>query len=556
MGLSTVDGFKHLKDCDAIEISPSDLRRLQIVLAGIVADVDAICRENDIVYTLGGGSALGARRHRGFIPWDDDVDLNFPRASYERFIPAFRARFGHKYWIHTPSETSRYGLALARIRLKGTCMKTREDLANNQAECGAFVDVFIVENVPSIRILRALHCFGSLALGLLYSCRKFFYERRLVCRWAGENVGLGTAFRMKMVLGFFTAFAPLDFWTRLWDRWNGLCRNGSSEFVTIPVGRRHYLGEMARRADLCETAELEWEGALRPVPRDLDGYMTRLYGSNYMTPPPPEKRERHVVFRPFFLDREDAELKVVVATHKQYAMPQDAVYLPVFVGAALAEGSNIPDGFHRDDEGENISAKNKSWCELTALYWAWKNLKADVVGLVHYRRHFKGRGGIANGTELCAALDSAYAILPKKRNYFIETTYSQYVHAHHAVDLDETRKILAERHPDCLAAFDSVMNSTNGHRFNMMVMKRPVFDDYCAWLFDVLSELERRLDVSSYSEYDRRVFGFVAERLLDVYVRARGITFVEMPVLHLESQHWPRKTFAFLKRKLSGGAKK
>ena len=95
------------------------------------------------------------------------------------------------------------------------------------------------------------------------------------------------------------------------------------------------------------------------------------------------------------------------------------------------------------------------------------------------------------------------------------------------------------------------MKSTSGHRFNMMVMKRPLFDDYCTWLFGVLSELERRLDVSSYSDYDRRVFGFVAERLLDVFVLARNVKFVEMPVLHMESQHWPRKIVAFLRRKFA-----
>ena len=245
-------------------------------------------------------------------------------------------------------------------------------------------------------------------------------------------------------------------------------------------------------------------------------------------------------------------LRILVAAHKPYKMPADSAYLPVFVGSALKSEGSVPTEFARDDEGDNISKKNTSYCELTAVYWAWKNLKgAEAIGLVHYRRHFKGRRGVASGAELCAALASADVLLPKKRNYFIETTYSQYVHAHHAVDLDETRTILAERHPDCLAAFDAVMKSTSGHRFNMMVMKRPVFDDYCAWLFDILSELERSLDVSSYSEYDKRVFGFVAERLLDVYVRAKGLTFVELPVLHLESQHWPRKIVAFLRRKFA-----
>lgn len=243
------------------------------------------------------------------------------------------------------------------------------------------------------------------------------------------------------------------------------------------------------------------------------------------------------------------DLKVIVATHKSYRMPDDSVYLPLQVGASGKSSF----GFRRDDEGENISARNQNWCELTGLYWAWKNLKAEAVGLVHYRRHFKGVRGIATGDELKAALEQADVILPKKRNYFIETTYSQYAHAHHAEDLDVTRRILAERHPECVEAFDAAMRSTKGHRFNMFVMRRPQFDAYCEWLFDVLFELERRLDIASYSPYDARVFGFVSERLLDVWLAVQGdVRVVELPIVHLESQHWPRKALSFLKRKLFG----
>lgn len=242
-----------------------------------------------------------------------------------------------------------------------------------------------------------------------------------------------------------------------------------------------------------------------------------------------------------------SELKIIVAAHKPYRMPEDPAYLPVLVGAARRRGDAPP--YQRDDEGENISARNANWCELTGLYWAWKNLKADAVGLVHYRRHFKGRDGIATGAEIAALLEKTDVILPRKRNYFIETTRSQYVHAHHAEDLDVTQQILEERHPEYVRAFDAAMASTKGHRFNMFVMKRPQFDAYCAWLFDILFELERRLDISSYSPYDARVFGFVAERLLDVWLETNGICFSELPVLHLESQHWPRKVANFLRRK-------
>ncbi|MBQ3973839.1 MAG: DUF4422 domain-containing protein, partial [Lachnospiraceae bacterium] len=74
-------------------------------------------------------------------------------------------------------------------------------------------------------------------------------------------------------------------------------------------------------------------------------------------------------------------IKIIVASHKSYWMPEDPVYLPVQVGAAGKEDL----GYVRDDSGDNISGKNVNYCELTGLYWAWKNLEADYIGLAHYR---------------------------------------------------------------------------------------------------------------------------------------------------------------------------
>ncbi len=546
MAFSTFDAFKHLAADESVALDGDRLVELQHKLASILDDILFVAKEAGTRLILGGGTALGAARHQGFIPWDDDLDVNMPRSDWPTFRKAFLSRFGEKYAVYEPGSPTDYNLCFPRIRQFGTSFVTREDIVCPPPCTGVFVDVFLSENVPDNPFLRRLHGLGSLLLGFLYSCRKAYSERKWHHRW-----GLaGGVFRMKRAFGFVTSVMSVGRWTRLWDWWNRLCCNESSRFVTYPVGRRHYFGELALREELAPGTDRVFEGRMCPCAAGIEAYMTRLYGPDYMTPPPPEKRERHVVFRPFFLDRADAELQIVVATHKVYAMPPDATYLPVFVGAALRDDSAVPHGFQRDDDGVNISATNRNWCELTALYWAWKNLgSAKAIGLVHYRRHFKVHGRIASGAEICKALSSVDAILPRRRNYFIETTYSQYVHAHHAIDLDTAREIIVERHPEFVAAFDEVMKSTSGHRFNMMVVKRPIFDEYCSWLFDVLSELERRLDISAYSAYDARVFGFVAERLVDVYVKARKIQYVELPVLYLESEHWPRKIIAFLSRK-------
>lgn len=247
-----------------------------------------------------------------------------------------------------------------------------------------------------------------------------------------------------------------------------------------------------------------------------------------------------------------ATVKVIVATHKQYRMPMDEMYIPIQVGAQ----DRTPLGYVKDSDGENISAKNANFCELTGLYWAWKNLDADYLGMVHYRRHFTvERFGdkwnrILTMNQLKLLIEQCDIILPTPRNYFIETTYSQYAHAHHAIDLDLTREVLMNKYPNYLDAFDSCMESTKGHKFNMFIMKRECLEDYCTWLFDVLFELEKRLDISAYSKNDARVFGFVSERLLDVWLEANHKGYREIPVMFMEKQNWIIKSWNFLMRKL------
>lgn len=245
------------------------------------------------------------------------------------------------------------------------------------------------------------------------------------------------------------------------------------------------------------------------------------------------------------------EIKIIVAAHKPYRMPEDYLYIPMQVGA---EG-NEDIGFLRDNTGDNISAKNPNYCELTGLYWMWKNEMCDVVGLVHYRRHFTVKkrrdkwGCIATKEQIQKKLQEADIILPKKRHYIIETNYSQYAHAHHAIDLDTARDIIKEKYPEYLEAYDRQMSMTKGHKFNMFIMRQKYLKEYCEWLFDILFELERRLDISGYSQYDARVFGYVSEWLLDVWLDTKGYSYTEMPVMFMENEHFFKKRIKFVLRK-------
>ena len=244
-------------------------------------------------------------------------------------------------------------------------------------------------------------------------------------------------------------------------------------------------------------------------------------------------------------------IRIIVATHKEYPFPKDPMYLPVQAGAEIHPA--LP--YTGDNTGENISEKNRNYCELTCLYWAWKNLDADYLGLCHYRRYFSGKNfgskwnRILSMEQAIKLLGHIPVLLPKKRIYFIETGYSQYAHSLHEEDLVSTRAVLTKKYPQFVPTFDATLKRTTGHRFNMFIMRRDLLDQYCSWLFDVLFELERRLDISSYSEYEKRVFGFVAERLLDVWIETNHVPYWELPVLHMESQHWLKKGTTFLKRK-------
>ncbi len=249
-------------------------------------------------------------------------------------------------------------------------------------------------------------------------------------------------------------------------------------------------------------------------------------------------------------------IKILVATHKEYQMPEDSIYLPIHVGK---ENSMLSLPFTGDNTGEHISAKNPYFCELTALYWAWKNLDADYIGLAHYRRHFTYRKPkpfcsnkfpyILNSSEAETLLSRHSILLPKQRNYIIESNYTQFIHAHPAESLARTKDILAELFPDYLPSFDLVMNRTKAHRFNMFIMKKTLLHAYCSWLFPILFELEKRLDISSYTTYNQRIFGFISERLLDVYLEKNHLSYAELPVMFMENEHWVRKGLSFLKRK-------
>lgn len=236
-------------------------------------------------------------------------------------------------------------------------------------------------------------------------------------------------------------------------------------------------------------------------------------------------------------------IKILVATHKKYEMPKDSVYLPIHVGA---EGKKSL-GYQKDNEGENISSKNANYCELTALYWAWKNLKCDIIGLAHYRRYFslKSKDEIKKASsvydiilsekEINTLLEKYDIIVSQKKNLFLYTIRDNYKIQHYEKDLDITRDVILEFYPEYQEAFDVVMRQHKMSICNMFVTNKKIFDAYCEWLFTILFEVEKRVDISNYSVLQKRIFGFLSERLFNVWLeKNKDIQVGTLPIVSLE----------------------
>lgn len=253
------------------------------------------------------------------------------------------------------------------------------------------------------------------------------------------------------------------------------------------------------------------------------------------------------------------KIVTVVAAHKPYEMPVDKMYLPLQVGAFGKEDI----GYKRDDEGENISKKNPYYSELTGLYWAWKNLDADYIGLSHYRRHFTKKSKIYRRnhplTECVLTLEEANEllknndiILPRKRKYYIESLYSHYAHTLDGSHLDIAREIISNVYPEYLEAADKIYKQTWGYMWNMTIMSKENIDNYCSWIFDILLRMEEKIDTTKMRAFEARLFGRVSEILFNVWLeknKSQMARIAEVPVFSMEPVPWVKKIAAFLAAK-------
>ncbi len=247
--------------------------------------------------------------------------------------------------------------------------------------------------------------------------------------------------------------------------------------------------------------------------------------------------------------------EISVCYHKKSDLIENEILKPVQVGAEL---SNIDLGIAKDNTGVNISKKNKNYCELTALYHMWKNSDADIVGLMHYRRIMdfgcgkkrwfnKFTPDIAKEMYLDkSSLESLFEgydiILPMKRVIQqSDTVYNYYKKRHIISDLDKVLEIINDKTPEIYdTAIDVLKNNREMYLYNMFVTSKDFLNEYASWLFDILETLESEIqsDVEQRDSFQQRVYGFLSERLLTVYVeykKQKGFKIKEVPVVYCET---------------------
>ena len=231
------------------------------------------------------------------------------------------------------------------------------------------------------------------------------------------------------------------------------------------------------------------------------------------------------------------DIKLFVCCHEPVQVPSHPLLCPLQAGAALA-GERFP-GFLHDNAGENISARNRSYCELTGQYWAWKNVQADWYGFFHYRRYLYPDTDARLPYIICrepdldslgydrfAELIERYdMILPIGEEMYVSVR-AHYAQCHRGADLALAEALVRRTHPEMNAALDTYLGGTKQCFGNIFIMSRDVFQDYCAWLFPILEAF----DVGA-SDPPPRTDGYLAERLLGVYAayRRQELKTLELP---------------------------
>ena len=285
--------MKYTKD-DIIVLNDVGIKLYQNELLKILKDIVSFFEKHEIDYSLSGGSILGAIRHKGFIPWDDDIDINIPRKGYDKLLEIFDTELGESYYLQTPKSDPELGLLVTQIRKKGTDARRKYDWKSPEKQCGISIDLYIVENTFDNVALRFIQKYSSLMLNFGVSAVRDFNNRNLpkeIRELEEREVNYSS---IKLFFGRILRIISLKRWLLWNDKCNSWCKDEDSKFVAIPTGRKHFPKEIYRREDMSVYKKGIFEGQQLNIPIFAEDYLRIFYGEDYMNIPPRGKREKHL----------------------------------------------------------------------------------------------------------------------------------------------------------------------------------------------------------------------------------------------------------------------
>lgn len=272
------------------EITPEELKQLQNALLDMYKDILRVCDKYDIVPYLIGGSALGAVRHQGFIPWDDDLDVGMTRVDYEKFRKIFRKELSEGYRLNAPNFSSDPKARFPKVIKKNTVCREIVDV-NDSKRNGIFVDIFILDDVPASAVKRKVK--GTFCNGLEFISGQVFLKEHMTEAAKEMYLRMGKrSYLTHYLVGAAFSLVPSRNWFHAVDKAVRYSKN--SDYVGIVTGRKHYFGEIFEKKDLFPPVYLPFEDIKAPIFNNYDKYLRNLYGE-YMQIPKPEDREKHYI---------------------------------------------------------------------------------------------------------------------------------------------------------------------------------------------------------------------------------------------------------------------
>lgn len=266
------------------EIDLTVLRKLQLVQQEILDEIVKICDKNDLKYYLVGGTLLGAVRHKGFIPWDDDLDIAMPREDYDKFIKISKTEMDRKYYLHSVETDDKYWLIFAKVRKNNTILN-EHNIAHLDVKKGIYVDIFPFDNATNPNSF-----FQKFKTKLIKNIYKI-----IICK-VGVLVKKASISKLIAVLFKFVSIKRLSVLA------NKLMRNQNKKETNfyINYGSNYNTVKQTIPKEKYEPAvRLEFEGKYYRAPRDYDYVLRQIY-NDYMILPPIEKQTfRH---KPDFID--------------------------------------------------------------------------------------------------------------------------------------------------------------------------------------------------------------------------------------------------------------